>query len=209
MSDQILVTFWGTRGSIANSGRSTEKYGGNTSCVSIQYKNQYFIMDAGTGIRPLGIEIMRDHMPQEGKYDLSLFLSHTHWDHIQGLPSFNQHIIQASDLTIYGAKQKNVGLENLLIGQMHSDYFPVPMSALGSDLRIVEIDNNELTLGEVTITTTELNHREGATAYKLTANGKSVIYATDNELNTQFNQNGELMNDDPMGKAFFDFVAGC
>lgn len=209
MSIPLLVTFWGTRGSIATPGRSTEKYGGNTSCISVQYKDQYFIMDAGTGIRPLGIEIMRDHMPEEGKYDISLFLSHTHWDHIQGLPFFQPAYHPSFGLTIYGAKQKDDNLENLLIGQMHSNYFPVPMSALGSDLSIVEIDENELTIGEVKISTTELNHPGGATAFKLSVDDKSVIYATDNELNTQFDLEGNLLNEDVMGKKFFEFIEGA
>ena len=208
MSTQLLVTFWGTRGSIATPGRSTEKYGGNTSCVSVQYKDQYFIMDAGTGIRPLGLEIMRDHMPEKGKYNLSLFLSHTHWDHIQGLPFFQPAYHPKFGLTIYGAAQKDGNLKDLLMGQMHSNYFPVPMSALGSDLSIVEIDENELVIGEVTVTTTELNHPGGATAFKLSANGKSVIYATDNELNTQFDNDGYPLKDDVMGKGFFDFIKG-
>ena len=127
MNDNFLVTFWGTRGSIATPGRNTEKYGGNTSCVSVRLKDQYFIMDAGTGIRPLGIEVMRECMPQEGKYDINLFLSHTHWDHIQGLPFFQPAYHPAFKLNIYGSAAQDAMLERLLIGQMDTDYFPVPM----------------------------------------------------------------------------------
>ncbi len=83
---KTLVTFWGTRGSVSTPGRITEKYGGNTPCVTISHGDTLIILDAGTGIRNLGIELLREANGKEDPLTLHLFLTHTHWDHIQGLP---------------------------------------------------------------------------------------------------------------------------
>jgi len=83
-----LITFWGTRGSTLTPGRITEKYGGNTPCVNVLYQDIHIIFDAGTGIRNLGIELMDKSNNLANQLSLHLFLSHTHWAHIQGLPFF-------------------------------------------------------------------------------------------------------------------------
>ena len=85
---QCLVSFWGTRGSIATPGRSTEKYGGNTACVSVKLGRYIYILDTGTGLRALGDEIIEEVQSGELEKDLKIFLSHTHLDHIQGIPFF-------------------------------------------------------------------------------------------------------------------------
>ena len=93
------VTFWGTRGSIPTPGRSTEKYGGNTPCVSIECGDTYLVIDAGTGIRNLGLELAAEMVEKGGDMDLHLLLSHTHWDHIQGLPFFDPAYMGGTTLT--------------------------------------------------------------------------------------------------------------
>jgi phosphoribosyl 1,2-cyclic phosphodiesterase len=210
MDDNFLVSFWGTRGSIAAPGRSTEKYGGNTSCVSVMAGDQCFIFDAGTGVRPLGVEIMKDFMPEDGKQrEVNLFLSHTHWDHIQGLPFFQPAYHPSFKLKIYGTGKKSNMLENVLVGQMESDYFPVPMSAFGSTVSINPLKSQTVTVGDCKISINELDHPGGCLSFKLEYQGKSIVYATDNELNNQFENDGSLKKDNVLGAAYHEFVAGA
>ena len=131
------VTFWGTRGSIPTPGVHTARYGGNTSCVAVTgARDQLVILDAGSGIRLLGRELMRvASMPM----NLDILLSHTHWDHIQGLPFFQPLNTRGNSVRIYGAAQAGVPLEEILDRQMDPVVFPVPLKALAADLRITEI----------------------------------------------------------------------
>jgi phosphoribosyl 1,2-cyclic phosphodiesterase len=209
MDDKILVTFWGTRGSIAAPGRSTEKYGGNTSCVSVKAGDTYFIFDAGTGVRPLGVEVMEDCMPSAGgQYEVNLFLSHTHWDHIQGLPFFQPAYHPSFKLKIFGTAAKDGMLEDLLVGQMQSNYFPVPMSAFGSTVSINPIRESTIQIGESKITINELDHPGGCLSFKLEYRGRVIVYATDNELNNQFDDEGDLKKGNAIGEAYAKFVDG-
>jgi phosphoribosyl 1,2-cyclic phosphodiesterase len=177
------VTFWGTRGSISTPGRGTEKYGGNTPCVSVRYKDAYIILDAGTGIRNLGLELMEILENPEKSLALHLFLSHTHWDHIQGLPFFQPAYMDGIGLTVYGSPKKESFLEAVLKGQMDVEYFPVSMSSLAADLKIQEISDAVLELNDVIIDWQEqVLHPGGSVGYRLRVGDKVVVYATDVEL---------------------------
>ena len=131
----VFVTFWGTRGSISTPGSSTEKYGGNTPCVSYRYADTDIILDAGTGIRNLGLELEA----REEKLNLHLLLSHTHWDHIQGLPFFQPAYLPNTKISIYGSPSKGNFLEGILSRQMDINYFPVDMNAFKATISIAEI----------------------------------------------------------------------
>ena len=200
------ITFWGSRGSIATPGRSTERYGGNTSCVALKYKGAYFIFDAGTGIRGLGLELM-DSVKSEYQgepIELNIFLSHTHWDHIQGLPFFQPAYDSRFKLNIYGSEEKDDMLEKTLSGQMNSAYFPVPMSNFNSEFNI-HADLKELVIKDVKISSTEQDHPGGSTAFKCRLDGnRNFVYATDNELNNQFDDDGKPKN--RMGEAYLNFI---
>jgi len=207
VKDKILVTFWGTRGSIATPGRSTEKFGGNTSCVSFKLNNDYFIFDAGTGIRGLGVEIMGTLSDSKEEQTLNLFLSHTHWDHIQGLPFFQPAYHPAFKMKIFGSAKKDGMLESVLDGQMDSSYFPVPMSAFGSEIEVNEIKNDfPIDIGNSQITYQELDHPGGSLSFKLNTPNKTIIYATDHELNFHFDDNGEILNNSKLGQEYLDFI---
>lgn len=178
-SDRAYVTFWGTRGSIPTPGNSTEKYGGNTPCVHIQHQDTDIILDAGTGIRNLGLELMQ----QERKLDLHLLLSHTHWDHIQGLPFFGPAYSKDTNIHIYGSPQKESFLAGILQRQMDINYFPVDMSALKATLTIEEIKDNKLEIGTTKVKCQEqICHPGGSLRYKVEVNSKKIVYATDVEL---------------------------
>ncbi len=186
-SSKIYVTFWGTRGSISTPGRSTEKYGGNTPCVSVRYEDTYIILDAGTGIRGLGLELVEKIKENEGPLRLHIFLSHTHWDHIQGLPFFQAAYVDGTELVIYGSSNKERFLESVLKGQMDMDYFPVGLSEMAADIKISEISEEVIKVGPVVVDWEEqVFHPGGSVRYRLTAGRKRVVYATDIELDRVF-----------------------
>jgi phosphoribosyl 1,2-cyclic phosphodiesterase len=180
---KIHVTFWGTRGSVSTPGRGTEKFGGNTPCVSIQYLDNLLIMDAGTGIRNLGLELYEVHEREGRLPPLHLFLSHTHWDHIQGLPFFEPAYTPGTDLTIHGSPKKERFLGAILEGQMDVEYYPVSLSDLSAALKIQEITDQVIHIGPLVIDCQEqIFHPGGSVRYRVTVEGKRVIYATDVEL---------------------------
>lgn len=182
-TDSLLVTFWGTRGSISTPGNQTEKYGGNTSCISVQSGKTTIIFDAGTGIRNLGLHLA-SRPKEDGPLDAHLFLTHTHWDHIQGLPFFTPAYIAGNKLTIYGSPRKELFLEQILRGQMNEDYFPVKMSAFAATVVIQEIsDRHPINIDNVRIEWLDQSAHPGGTVhYKVCVGDKRAVYATDVEL---------------------------
>lgn len=185
--NKMLVSFWGTRGSISTPGRITEKYGGNTPCVSVRYNDIQIIFDAGTGIRNLGLELLEE-IENGGKPDsLHLFLSHTHWDHIQGLPFFQPSYNKDTKLTIYGSPNKERFLASILQEQMDYEYFPVSFAEFSADIRIKEITEDVLTFGPLTVGWEEqIFHPGGSVRYSVSLDSKKIVYATDVELNRIF-----------------------
>jgi phosphoribosyl 1,2-cyclic phosphodiesterase len=175
----MKVTFWGTRGSIPAPGARTSLYGGNTSCVEIRCGRDILIFDAGTGIRELGLALLNEFLGEP--LTLHLFLSHTHWDHIQGFPFFVPAYEATTTLHIYGSPGQGRPLEKLLVGQMDPDYFPVEFGDLESSLRIHEFRGSDFQVGDATISAMYLNHPGMCLAYKVTHGGKTVVYATDHE----------------------------
>jgi phosphoribosyl 1,2-cyclic phosphodiesterase len=212
MSNQtkMLVTFWGTRGSVSTPGRITEKYGGNTPCVSVRYQDIQIIFDAGTGIRNLGIELMEEIKREENPPSLHLFLSHTHWDHIQGLPFFLPSYHKDTNLTIYGSPRKGRFLASILEEQMDYEYFPVSMSAFPANISIREIDEDIIQLGPLTVEWQEqVYHPGGSVRYKVGLNGKKVVYATDVELDNIFGNIEENEESKALGQEFMSFISNA
>ncbi|MEA2013372.1 MAG: MBL fold metallo-hydrolase [Verrucomicrobiota bacterium] len=205
LEEAFLVGFWGTRGSVPTPGRVTEKYGGNTSCVHIEVDNTILIFDAGTGIRNFGIELKRRDLLNKPDTSLHIFLSHTHWDHIQGLPFFEPAYMPDVNIVIYGAAKRGKFLEKILRGQMDQNYFPVEMSAFSSNLQIREITGNSVSVGSLKIGVQELIHPGGSLAYKVNHKGKTCIYATDNELNILYTYEEKNGSPHPQKAAIMDF----
>jgi len=175
----MTVRFWGTRGSIATPGPGTTRYGGNTSCVELRCGGEILIFDAGTGIRGLGEALMREF---EGRpLIVHLFVSHTHWDHIQGFPFFMPAYQATSTINVYGPSGQGRPLEKLLRGQMDPDYFPVALGDMGAAIRVHEYRSGDFAIGETTVRAHYLNHPGMTLGYRVTHAGKSVVYATDNE----------------------------
>ena len=176
----MKLKFWGTRGSIPVSGKQSRIFGGNTSCIEVQIDDTLLIFDAGTGLRELGISLMGSCKP--GKFEAHMFISHTHWDHIQGFPYFIPAYIKGNKLTIYGSySTNNRPLEKIFRGQMDRDYFPKSLEEMSSEMIFVEIKSEKLNIGEIEVQFFYLNHPSNTLAFRVSHKGKSFVYATDHE----------------------------
>jgi phosphoribosyl 1,2-cyclic phosphodiesterase len=176
------VTFWGTRGSIPTPGPGTARYGGNTACISVTAPaDRLIILDAGSGLRPLGHELMKQG---NGAVNADILLSHTHWDHIQGLPFFKPLSARETSVCIYGAAQEGVPLKEILGRQMDPMVFPVPLNALAASLTVIEIEEGEFEVDNFSICAFRLRHPGTTLGYRLvpSSGGREVVYVTDNEL---------------------------
>jgi phosphoribosyl 1,2-cyclic phosphodiesterase len=175
------LRFWGTRGSIPTPGPGTTRYGGNTACLTITGAGRLVILDAGSGLRPLGHDLM---VRRNGPLKADLLISHTHWDHIQGLPFFKPLSAPGNELCIFGAAQNGVPLEEILRHQMDPMVFPVPLTALAATVRVTEISPGDFSLGAFRVSAYRLRHPGTTLGYRLTptGSGRSVAYVTDNEL---------------------------
>ena len=173
----MKVRFWGTRGSIPSPGPRTVRYGGNCSCVEVRSPSgELFIIDAGTGIRELGLALMA-----EQPVLAHVLLSHTHWDHISGFPFFPPAFAPGNTLTIYAARNIDKRLEDVMAGQMEYTYFPVTLSDLPSEINYRELLEETFDIGKATITTHYLNHTSICMGYRIEEGGKSIAYVSDHE----------------------------
>ncbi|MDD2621402.1 MAG: MBL fold metallo-hydrolase [Syntrophomonadaceae bacterium] len=173
------ITFWGVRGSLPVPGPSTVKYGGNTSCVQVQINKRLFILDAGTGIFHLGQHLLKTRKNVSG----DIFITHTHWDHIQGFPFFAPAFIRGNHFTLYGQTKVNSTFADLMKGQMTYQHFPVSLGEMGSTIDFHELDTGiEVDLGDgISLNTIHTNHPNGSLAYRLNYKGRSCCYITDTE----------------------------
>lgn len=174
----MLVRFWGTRGSIATPGEGTIRYGGNTSCVEIvSDAGDIILIDAGTGAAALGRALIAQQRAQRGH----ILITHTHWDHIQGLPFFAPLFTAGAEWRIYGPRALSQSLRDVLAGQMDYAYFPVTLNAFAANVQFHEVVEGGFSIGEVRVTTQYLNHPALTVGYRLEADGASVVYASDHE----------------------------
>jgi phosphoribosyl 1,2-cyclic phosphodiesterase len=176
----MKIRFWGVRGSYPVPGPTTNRYGGNTSCVEIRPKNgPHVIIDAGTGLRRLGKDLMQTAFG-EGRGTAHLLISHTHWDHIQGLPFFAPLYQSGNKLYVYARQRDDTHLRAVFASQTEDPYFPVPFNAAKADVAFRElVEGARFNLGPVQVTCTRLNHPWIAMAYRLDCDGASVVYSTD------------------------------
>jgi phosphoribosyl 1,2-cyclic phosphodiesterase len=175
----MRVKFWGVRGSLPVPGRKTERYGGNTSCVEVRSESgTRVIVDAGTGIRKLGKELALD--AEAGRTETHLLISHTHWDHIQGLPFFSPLYQKGNRLCVYARKRDDLHLRAVFASQTDDPYFPIPFDEAKADIDFQELqDSAEFEISDVKVSCARLNHPYIATAYRLTVDGASVVYVSD------------------------------
>jgi phosphoribosyl 1,2-cyclic phosphodiesterase/CheY-like chemotaxis protein len=177
-SGPTRVKFWGVRGSIASPGPNTVFYGGNTSCVEVRADGEIIVLDAGTGIRELGLSLRREF---KEPLHVTLLLTHTHWDHIQGFPFFLPAYDPKNTVRILGYEGARQGLAATLGAQMESPYFPVGMKELPSNLDIEELRDMEFTVGKVRVKAMFMNHPGICVGYRLETSGGSIVFIPDNE----------------------------
>jgi phosphoribosyl 1,2-cyclic phosphodiesterase len=160
------VTFWGTRGSIPTPGAQTARYGGNTPCVAVESAGGHLvILDAGTGIRGLGVQLVEK---QNGAVKAEILLSHAHWDHIQGLPHFKPFFAPGNTVRIWGTRQGTASLEAILRQQMDPAVFPVPLDALSAKLTVQQVETPEFLIGDSRVQTMKLRHPGTTLGFRLT-----------------------------------------
>ncbi|HEY1260705.1 MAG TPA: MBL fold metallo-hydrolase [Stellaceae bacterium] len=173
------VRFWGVRGSIACPGPDTVRYGGNTSCIEIRCGNRLMLLDGGTGLRLAGNELMRAGAAPR----LDLFFSHTHFDHVCGLPFFAPCYDSRSRIRIWAGHLNGGRIEAVLKNTMIAPLFPVPMGIFAAKVRFVDFAAGATLTPYpgIRIATAPLNHPNGATGYRIEFAGKVVTYITDTE----------------------------
>jgi len=176
----MILRFWGVRGSTPTPGRDTVIVGGNTTCVSLHMDNYICVFDAGTGLRLLGRYLADENRDY---WQGSIFLTHYHWDHIQGLPFFAPAFREENRFRIYGEPRDGMMMEKILREQMQHPYFPVQMDNLKGLLTFNEIhagDNLEILSG-IIVRTVRLAHPNGAIGYRVDSPQGSMCIITDHE----------------------------
>lgn len=174
------VTFWGVRGSVPSPGPETVFYGGNTSCVEVRADGEIIILDAGTGIRPLGQQLLKEFGDLPMK--ITLLVSHTHWDHIQGFPFFAPAYDPRNVVQVLAFEGPRKGLEATLAIQMESPFFPITMQQMPGNIRFEELQDNSFDVGKVKVKAAFMNHPGICVGYRLFTSGGSIAYFPDNEL---------------------------
>ena len=171
------MSLWGTRGSTPTPGARFLRHGGNTSCLSIAHEGEVFIFDAGSGIRDLGQELMDGTVLK-----LNLFVTHTHWDHIQGFPFFMPAYSPDFEIAVWGAEGFGKDLESIFRGQLDRDYFPVQMEDMQSTLTFRHLTENPVVINGVKVHWEYAQHPGATVGYKIEIGGRKVAWLPDNEF---------------------------
>lgn len=170
---------WGTRGSLPSPGPHTARFGGNTSCLHVETpQGRSLIFDAGSGIRRLG-----DRLAVPGRsVDVDIFLTHFHWDHIQGLPFFGPLYDPEARLRLHGARQGDVDMPTLVAGQMGPVYFPIPYEAVAAQLSFHHLDEEDPRVDGVAVDALRVRHAAHTYGYRISAGEARLAFIPDNEL---------------------------
>ena len=189
---ETRLKFWGVRGSIPAPGEGTKFYGGNTACIELRADGEHIICDAGSGIRPLGLALAAE--ANGAPLDLTLLITHAHWDHIQGFPFFVPAYDSRNKLRILGYEGASEGLRATLAGQMESPYFPIALDQMPGNIEIEELREMEFRVGAIPVEACFTNHPGVCVGFRFRTSGGVVIYMPDNEtLSREGIAAGELM----------------
>ncbi|MBF0124106.1 MAG: response regulator [Magnetococcales bacterium] len=179
--DPIELTFWGVRGTLPRSGADSVRYGGNTNCISLQFsKGPAFIFDAGTGLK-----VFSDHLMQQRRFPMEakLFVSHPHWDHINGLPFFVPLYMQGNEFEIFGTPHGHLSTREIISAQMDGVYFPIKIKEFGARVYFRDITEGTVSFNYgPTVHTMLLMHPGNCLGYRVEYRGRVICYITDNEL---------------------------
>jgi len=181
LSNRVRVAYWGVHGTLPTPGPAFTRYGGNTPCVSVEIGGEpLYIFDCGSGIKRLSDHVMTTLGGQ--RFSARIFISHTHWDHINTVPFFQPLYVRGNEIEIFGPYQGDLTIERAISAQMESVYFPVTIREFGARLVFRDLREETLNFGPVRIETMLLSHPGYCLGYRLTARERSVCYITDNEL---------------------------
>ncbi len=174
----MVITCWGSRGSIPVSGREYIEYGGDTTCLEIRNREgDVIIVDAGTGIRRLGKRLIA-----EQAYRYHLIFTHAHWDHIMGFPYFKPLFLKQATFHIHRCPFHDDFVRSMLARMLAPPNFPVRYSQLAATLDYEEACQDSFAIGSVTIAPVPISHPNGGSGYRFIEDGKSFVFLTDNEL---------------------------
>ena len=180
----LRLQFWGTRGSIPSPGPQTVRYGGNTPSVEVRTSDGWLIiLDAGTGLRELGRSLIAraNGAPIVG----DIFLTHAHWDHIQGIPFFGPIFQRGNHFTIWGSKTLETSIDRVVRDQMNPVVFPVTFEELDARIDFSEIAQETQRRNGYEVSAYPVRHPGGALGYRFTESrpgARSLVYVSDNEL---------------------------
>lgn len=180
VANEISMDFWGVRGTLPVPGESSVRYGGNTSCVSLEFpSSQLFIFDAGTGIKCLG-----DHLRSQGRQRITakIFISHPHYDHINALPFFSPLYGQGNDFEIIGASHAEHDMRAMISAQMDDIYFPITMREFSAHVYFRDLTEGDFDIGGIKVRSLLLSHPGNCLGYRVDYQGRSICYITDNEI---------------------------
>ena len=200
---KMTVRFRGVRGSIPAPASENIRYGGNTSCVEIRYHDELLILDAGSGIRLLGDELIQNG--QTDPIEATLLLSHSHWDHIQGLPFFAPGYSPKNRIAIFGACGRVDQLHLALVAQMTPSHFPVNLEQMRGLGKVRELSPGATKLGTFLVRTTQLNHPGGCTGFRIESAAGHVAYLPDHE---PYRNNG-AQEANTLQQEIIEFVRGA
>ncbi len=180
IEDRVEVTFWGVRGTLPVPGHRALRYGGNTTCVSLEFpRGPLFIFDAGTGIKELS-----DHLIRHGRKRLSatIFITHPHWDHINALPFFGHFYIQGNEVRICGPRQDERSIQDVISAQMDDVYWPITIKEFAASTSFRDLEEEQLTVDGISVKTKFLSHPGICLGYRIEYAGRSICIIKDNEL---------------------------
>ncbi len=175
----MLVRFWGVRGSTPTPQSENLRYGGNTSCVEVRVGGHIYVFDCGTGFRNLGKQLMQES--NGAPLSAHIFLSHFHWDHIQGIPFFTPLYGDEESSFFFHSSNRAHGLQRAIEEQMADPYFPVNMSEMAARRKFYDISESRVEFDQCVVQSTWLNHPQGCLGFRLETKDKVLVYATDNE----------------------------
>jgi CheY-like chemotaxis protein/ribonuclease BN (tRNA processing enzyme) len=180
VSSRVTVSYWGVHGTLPAPGAGYTRYGGNTPCVSVEIGGEpLYIFDCGSGIKRLSDRIMATGSQ---RFSARIFISHTHWDHINTVPFFAPLYVRGNQIEIFGPYQGDLTIERAVSAQMESVYFPVTVREFGARIVFRDLREETLEFGPVRMDTMLLSHPGYCLGYKLQVRGRTICYITDNEL---------------------------
>src|SRR5438034_1260919 len=173
------LKFWGTRGSISVPGTGTLRYGGNSTCIEVRADGEIIALDAGSGIRSLGIALEKEFQSQPIR--LSLLITHAHWDHIQGLPFFAPAYEKKNEIRVRGYDGVDMSFGEIMAEPMKAPFFPIAMRELSAKVDIKKLTEMEFFLGKVRVRARFVNHPGICAGYRLFTTDGSIAFLPDNE----------------------------